>query len=37
MAYSFDALWSATAGNPLTVAPFTRFAGRWYLDLTKSA
>ena len=36
MSYSFDTLWSATArdgGNPLTVTPFTRAAGRWYLNL----
>ena len=34
MAYSFDALWSATArdgGNPLTFTPFTRFTEHWYL------
>jgi hypothetical protein len=36
MSYPFDMLWSATArdgGNPLTVTPFTRAAGRWYLNL----
>jgi hypothetical protein len=38
--YTFDRLWSLTAaqgGNPLTVTPFTRVAGRWYMDLTPSA
>jgi hypothetical protein len=36
LSYPFDTLWSATArdgGNPLTVTPFTRAAGRWYLNL----
>jgi hypothetical protein len=38
--HTFDQLWSLTAsqgGNPLTVTPFTKIAGRWYLDLRPSA
>jgi hypothetical protein len=38
--YTFDQLWSLTAsqgGNPLTVTPFTKVAGHWYLDLRPSA
>jgi hypothetical protein len=38
--HTFDQLWSLTAsqgGNPLTVTPFTKVGGRWYLDLRPSA
>ena len=34
--YTFDQLWALTAGaggNPLTVTPLTKDAGRWYVDL----
>jgi hypothetical protein len=35
--YTFDQLWALTAdagGNPLTVTPLAKDAGRWYVDLT---
>jgi hypothetical protein len=38
--YTFGQLWALTAGaggNPLTVTPLTRDAGRWYVDLTATA
>jgi hypothetical protein len=38
--YTFGQLWALTAGaggNPLTVTPLTRDAGRWYVDLTAAA
>jgi hypothetical protein len=38
--YTFGQLWARTAGaggNPLTVTPLTRDAGRWYVDLTAAA
>jgi hypothetical protein len=40
MSYAFGTLWSLTArdgGNPLTVTPFRKVAGRWYLALAPSA
>lgn len=38
--YTFDRLWALTAGaggNPLTVTPLARVAGRWYVNLMPPA